>query len=161
MRSTARTRGCAPSWPAAAWAMSWRWRVVGSRWKIEDGFAASKELTVLDQHQVRSWISWHRWTILALLACVFLSVLAASHPGRAHDDQLIPLTRNEIRRLFTGLHQQVPPPGFSCTGHDGDAATSHRPSLPLPATSPCTHMIANCRWSTNRFSRLPVQGGMT
>src|SRR6266516_3579166 len=25
MRSTARTRSCAPNWPAAAWGMSWRW----------------------------------------------------------------------------------------------------------------------------------------
>ena len=78
-------------------------KVAGSRWKIEDGFAAGKELAALDEHQVRSWTSWHRWTILALLACAFLSVLAASQPrdGQLSDDQLIPLTRNEIRRLFT------------------------------------------------------------
>jgi SRSO17 transposase len=83
-------------------------KVAGSRWKIEDGFAAGKELAALDEHQVRSWTSWHRWTILALLACAFLSVLAASQPrdGQLHDDQLIPLTRNEIRRLFTSLSQQ-------------------------------------------------------
>jgi hypothetical protein len=77
----------------------------------EDGFATGKELAALDQHQVRSWISWHRWTILALLACAFLSVLAA---GCARDhtagDGLIPLTRNEIRRLFTGLRQQQASP---------------------------------------------------
>jgi SRSO17 transposase len=88
-------------------------RVAGSRWKIEDGFAASKELAALDEHQVRSWTSWHRWTILALLAHAFLSVLAANQPARDHavDDELIPLTRNEIRRLFTGLHQRLPAPG--------------------------------------------------
>ena len=56
-------------------------KVAGSRWKIEDGFAAGKELAALDEHQVRSWTSWHRWTILALLACAFLSVLAAD-PAR-------------------------------------------------------------------------------
>jgi hypothetical protein len=78
----------------------------------EDGFAAGKELTALDEHQVRGWTSWHRWTILALLAHAFLSVLVASQPsdGRPHDAQLIPLTRNEIRRLFTGLRQQLPAP---------------------------------------------------
>jgi hypothetical protein len=38
------------------------------------------ELAALDEHQVRSWASWHRWTILALLACAFLSVLAAAQP---------------------------------------------------------------------------------
>ena len=89
-------------------------KVAGSRWKIEDGFAAGKELAALDEHQVRSWTSWHRWTILALLACAFLSVLAATQPGgsQPHDDQLIPLTRNEIRRLFTGLCQQPPAPAI-------------------------------------------------
>src|SRR5215475_11328892 len=65
--------------------------VAGSRWKVEDCFAGGKELAALDEHQVRSWTSWHRWTILALLAHAFLSVLAShaagSHPG---DEQLIP-----------------------------------------------------------------------
>ncbi len=55
-------------------------RVAGSRWKIEDGFAAGKELAGLEEYQVRSWTSWHRWTILALLAHAFLSVLAARQP---------------------------------------------------------------------------------
>jgi len=88
-------------------------RVAGSRWKIEDGFAAGKELAALDEHQVRSWTSWHRWTILALLACAFLSVLAADC-ARDHtaDDTLIPLTRNEIRRLFTGLSQRLTAPAL-------------------------------------------------
>ena len=75
-------------------------------------FAAAKELAALDEHQVRGWTSWHRWTIPALLACAFLSVLAAGQAnGRRPDDgQLIPLTRHEIRRLFTGLLQQPPAP---------------------------------------------------
>ena len=86
-------------------------KVAGSRWKIEEGFAASKELAALDEHQVRSWISWHRWTILALLAHAFLSILAASQPDPSDPHHpLIPLTRNEIRRLFTGLRQQLPSP---------------------------------------------------
>jgi SRSO17 transposase len=51
-------------------------RVAGSRWKAGDGFAGGKEPAALDEHQVRSWTSWHRWTILALLAHAFLSVLA-------------------------------------------------------------------------------------
>ena len=87
-------------------------KVAGSRWKIEDGFAGGKELAALDEHQVRSWTSWHRWTILALLAHAFLAVLAAAPAGDQNpdDDQLIPLTCNEIRRLFTGLCQQLPAP---------------------------------------------------
>jgi len=77
--------------------------VAGSRWKIKDGFAGGKELAALDERQVRTWTSWHRWTILALLAHAFLSALASqdtsSQPG---SDLLIPLTRHEIR-LLTGL----------------------------------------------------------
>jgi SRSO17 transposase len=87
-------------------------KVAGSRWKIEDGFAAGKELAGLDEHQVRCWTSWHRWTILALLAHAFLSVLAATQPHDGHGGQLIPLTRHEIRRLFTGQRQQPPAPGL-------------------------------------------------
>jgi hypothetical protein len=51
-------------------------------------------------------------TILALLACAFLSVLAAAQPDGSgtRNDQLVPLTRHEIRRLFTGLCQQPPAP---------------------------------------------------
>jgi SRSO17 transposase len=52
-------------------------KVAGSRWKIEDGFAGSKELAALDEHQVRNRTSWQRRTILALLAHAFLSVLAS------------------------------------------------------------------------------------
>ena len=79
-------------------------QVAGSRWKAGDGFAGGKELAALDEHQVRSWTSWHRWTILALLVHAFLSVLAsqaaASHPD---DEQLIPLTRHEwLGRLELG-----------------------------------------------------------
>ena len=86
-------------------------KVAGSRWKVEDGFAGGKELAALDEHQVRTWTSWHRWTILALLAHAFLSVLASQASDRPPpDDLLIPLTRHEIRRLFTGLDQQPPTP---------------------------------------------------
>ena len=87
-------------------------KVAGSRWKVEDGFAGGKELAALDEHQVRSWNSWHRWTILALLAHAFLAVLAATQTDNQNldDDQLIPLTCNEIRRLFTGLCRQPAEP---------------------------------------------------
>jgi hypothetical protein len=83
----------------------------GVGWAGMAMFAAGKELAALDQHQVRNWTSWHRSTILAMLACAFLPVLAA-RPGGTHqiEDQLIPLTLSEILRLFTGLRQQPPPP---------------------------------------------------
>jgi hypothetical protein len=85
-------------------------KAAGSRWKAGEGFAAGKELAALDQHQARGWTSRHRWTILALPACAFLSVLAAAQPPGSVYHQLIPLTRNEIRRLFTGLSRQQASP---------------------------------------------------
>jgi hypothetical protein len=45
------------------------------RWKVEDRFAAGKKLNGSDEHQIRNWTFWNRWTILALLACAFLSIL--------------------------------------------------------------------------------------
>ena len=38
--------------------------------------SVARPLAALDEHQVRSWTCWYRWTILALLASAFLSVLA-------------------------------------------------------------------------------------
>ena len=89
-------------------------RVAGIRWKIEM-IAGGKELAALDEHQVRGWTSWHRWTVLAMLAHAFLSVLTATQPqipatGDPRSQPrtgLIPLTRNEIRRLITGLTSRL------------------------------------------------------
>jgi SRSO17 transposase len=78
-------------------------RVAGRRWTIEESFQASKTLTGLDQHQVRRWDSWHRWTILAMLAYALLAVLAATERAQNPTPQgssLIALTCNEIHRLF-------------------------------------------------------------
>ena len=83
--------------------------VASRHWAIEEGFQTGKELTALDRHQVRTWISWHRWTTLALLAHAFLAVTAATSRADPHGDEvdLIPLTRNEIGRLFTALARTV------------------------------------------------------
>jgi SRSO17 transposase len=71
---------------------------------VPDDVAFGKELAGLDEHQVRRWTSWHRWTVLAMLAQAFLAVTAATERARAAPPAgLIPLTPNEIRRLFIGL----------------------------------------------------------
>jgi hypothetical protein len=78
-------------------------RVAGRRWTVEESFQSSKGLAGLDQHQVRRWISWQRWTVLAMLAYAFLAVLAAAERAEKptpQDDSLIALTCNEIHRLF-------------------------------------------------------------
>ncbi len=80
--------------------------VAGQRWRIEESFQTAKGLVGLDQHQVRRWTSWHRWTTLAMLAHAFLAVATATATER--DTQptpagLITLTVNEFRRLFDAL----------------------------------------------------------
>jgi SRSO17 transposase len=79
-------------------------KVAGLRWTIEENFQAGKGLTGLDEHQVRSWTSWHRWVTLAMLASAFLAIAAAiertRNPGPAGQ---IPLTRNEIANLLATL----------------------------------------------------------
>jgi len=52
----------------------------------------------LDEHQVRRWTSWHRWTILSMLAHAFLAVLAATERSkRSEHAGAIPMTCNEIQ----------------------------------------------------------------
>ena len=79
-------------------------RVAGWRWKVEETFQTGKELTGLDEHQVRRWTSWHRWVTLAMLAHAFLVVTtAAQRRAAATPTTLITLTVNEFRRLFDAL----------------------------------------------------------
>jgi membrane glycosyltransferase len=66
------------------------------------------------------WISWRFWTVLVTLAHAFLSVLTASRPrseptspnsDHSRDQtfaRLIPLIRNEIRRMFLSLTARLP-----------------------------------------------------
>jgi SRSO17 transposase len=78
--------------------------VAGQRWRIEESFQAAKGLTGLDQHQVRTWTSWHRWTTLAMLAHAFLTVATAAERRRTPAPAgLIALTVAEFRRLFDAL----------------------------------------------------------
>ena len=79
-------------------------KVAGQRWRVEECFQTSKGLTGLDQHQVRRWTSWHRWVTLAMLAHAFLTVITAEErAARPAPDGLIPITVNELQRLFDAL----------------------------------------------------------
>jgi SRSO17 transposase len=80
-------------------------RVAGTRWCIETTFQTSKNATGLDEHQVRRWDSWYRYTTLVMLAHAILTVIATRERTRPRPDnqKLIPLTVNEIRRLFAKL----------------------------------------------------------
>jgi SRSO17 transposase len=79
-------------------------KVAGRRWTTEENFQAAKGLTGLDEHQVRRWVSWYRWTTLTMLALAFLTITAATEHARSPAPAgQIPLTRNEIAALFTKL----------------------------------------------------------
>ena len=64
---------------------------------------AGKGLAGLDEHQVRGWTSWRRWTLLAMIAHALLAVLAAQTDHPPAEGGLIAMTCNEVRRLLTVL----------------------------------------------------------
>jgi len=78
-------------------------RVAGRRWTVEQSFQTSKGQTGLDEHQVRTWRSWYRWTTLVLVAHVFLAIATAAAQALPVPVGLIPLTLNEFRHLFAAL----------------------------------------------------------
>jgi SRSO17 transposase len=79
-------------------------KVAGTRWSIETCFQTGKGLG-LDEHQVRRFDSWYRHTTLVMLAHAILTVIAAHERAdqRPEDQQLVPLSINEIRRLLAKL----------------------------------------------------------
>lgn len=62
-----------------------------------------------DEHRVRRWDSWHRWTTLAMLTHAFLTMHATT------TDDTAPTTPNEAR------HQR----------REGNVTAAHRPDLRL------------------------------
>jgi SRSO17 transposase len=80
--------------------------VADTRWRVETCFQTSKNATGLDEHQVRRWDSWYRYTTLVLLAHAILTVIAARERARRgpDDQQRIPVTVNETRRPRTNRH---------------------------------------------------------
>jgi SRSO17 transposase len=80
--------------------------VAGIRWTVEESFQAAKGQVGLDQHQVRRWNSWHRFTTLAMAALAILAFCVADSRG-ADDDptrkDMITLTVNETRRLVNAF----------------------------------------------------------
>jgi SRSO17 transposase len=63
-------------------------RVAGKRWPVEECLQQGKGQTGLDQHQVRTWHSFHRHTVLSMCAQALLAIAAArpAPPGPDGDD---------------------------------------------------------------------------
>jgi SRSO17 transposase len=83
-------------------------RVAGSRWAVEESFQAAKGQVGLDHYQCRGWTTWHRFTLMAMLALAILTAIGARMPVHRNDD-LIALTVPEIRRLINTLILARPP----------------------------------------------------
>lgn len=81
--------------------------VAGQRWRIEENFQTGKGHVGLDQHQVRRWNSWHRWTTLAMLAHALLTVLAATIRETDTSTDLIPITLAEVRHLLLATGRRL------------------------------------------------------
>jgi SRSO17 transposase len=60
-------------------------RVAGKRWPIEECHQQGKGQTGLDQHQVRTWQSFHRHTVLSICAQALLAIAAARPAPPAAD----------------------------------------------------------------------------
>ena len=77
-----------------------------ARWRVEEDHQLSKQVAGLDAGQVIRWKSWHRWTALCLLACIYLAVAVAVQrqhdAGSGLDAGLIPVTVPELLRLLRG-----------------------------------------------------------
>ena len=95
-------------------------RVAGTRWAIEECFEEAKGQVGLDQYEVRRWDGWYRHITLSMLAQAYLAVIPASGDGAGRkggyygpDEELIPLTVPEVRRLPTRLvWTENQPPDF-------------------------------------------------
>jgi SRSO17 transposase len=86
--------------------------IATARWKIEEDHQLSKQVAGLDAGQVIRWKSWHRWTAICLLACIYLAIAVAlqrQHDAGADPDAgLIPVTVPELLRLLRDT--VIPPP---------------------------------------------------
>ena len=118
--------------------------VTGQRWRIEESFQAAKGLTGLDQHQVRRWTSWHRWTTLAMLAHAFLAVATATErDAQPTPDRTDHVDRQRISPSLRRSAPRHPPHHHDPAGLVTLATTTPipSPSIPLPTTR--TPMITN------------------
>ena len=50
-------------------------RLCGQRWQIEECFAQAKGEVGMDHYEVRTWVAWHRFITLCLLAHAYLVVV--------------------------------------------------------------------------------------
>lgn len=128
----------------------------GTRWRVEEAFQTGKGLTGLDEHQVRRYTSWARWTVLVMLAHAFLTVTAADQPGLPADSDLVPLNPQRDRTPAGRSHVLDPASTRTPLGLVQLATTASVPcqTVPLSAAGGRVGMnITIYGWSTRHCLR--------
>ena len=134
-------------------------RVAGSRWGVEETFQFAKNETGLDHYQVRRYHAWYRHITLSMLAAAFLAVTAHTRtrsPKRGTSvgrDQLIPLSCNEIRRLWATLTHPTTRSPYRALVRLAPTPSDPRQTKPLPATTPQTSQAAAAVLGSGWWSR--------
>ena len=107
-------------------------RVAGTRWAVETCFQNAKGAVGLDQHQVRRWDSWHRYTTLVMLAAAILTAIAATEQPQHTRTRTHPADRHRnpapVRETDHPHHPagQLPPAWSRWRRlHQARARTSH------------------------------------
>lgn len=75
------------------------------RWRVEEDFQQAKGLAHLDTGQVTCWTSWHRWSLMSMLAHTLLAVGALHERQRdraelADELAMVPVSPRELLALF-------------------------------------------------------------
>jgi len=106
-------------------------QVAGSRWTIESCFEQAKGEVGLDQHEVRSWVGWHRHVTLSMLALAYLAALRKAAAGGCGPGK--PRCRSAAAHR---ARDQAPAAG---TRRSGITTARRRPALVnLAPTTPAT-----------------------
>ena len=103
-------------------------KVAGKRWPVEECLQQGKGQAGLDQHQARTWHSFHRHTVLSMCAQALLAI-AAARPARP----LPPPPPQASPRPGATPGNYPPPP---MTGHPAMTPAWSRSASPKPAAWP-------------------------
>jgi SRSO17 transposase len=109
-------------------------RIAGRPWPVETCFQAAKSILGIDAHQVRLWHSWHRHTVLTVLAAAILAVAtAAPAQGEATAEAADSDTDDAGGSLEASGHATAQPLPTQPTGWRDTGTLPVRPDQPPPA----------------------------
>ena len=106
----------------------------------------------LDSGQVIRWRSWHRWSALCLLACIYLAVtVALDRDTRAGlEIGLIPVTIPEMLRMLRGT--VIPPPRRDHAHRQHWSQWRRRHQYASQASPPALECLCRCHTMITRLS---------